>query len=316
MFSREYLEGLSRKTGFLLEGLQKQMTLLDLLREISRHPFLRSKFVLKGGTALNLFWSSLRRLSVDIDLNYVGNVDRDGMMQDRPVVEAALKALIESRGITVQFAPADEHAGAKWRLRPPNAFGGNFTLELDLNYLMRVPIGEPHPRQPYPIDEDLSFDFASVSFAELLGGKIKALLERSAARDLFDVAILARAAETFDIGEIRRANILLGVTSRKDWRSVDLSTIDAIDDEMIRNELTPVLRQNEAPDLLKLKSDARKILDLILRRTDKEKEFLDAFLDEGEYRPELLFDQAEAARLKAHPALLWKLQNVKKLRGT
>jgi predicted nucleotidyltransferase component of viral defense system len=270
--------------------------------------------VLKGGTALNLFWSSLPRLSVDIDLNYVGNVDRDAMMQDRPVVEGALKALIESRGITIQFAPADEHAGAKWRLRHPNAFGGKFTLELDLNYLMRVPIGEPLPKRPYPIDEDLSFDFASVSFAELLGGKIKALLERSAARDLYDVAILARTSEPFDIGAIRRANVLLGVTSRKDWRGVDLSTIDAIDDEMIRDELTPVLRQDVAPNLLTLKSDARKVLGLALSRTDKEKEFLDAFLDEGEYRPELLFDKAEATRLKAHPALLWKLRNVKKFR--
>ena len=59
MFSKEYLQKLSRQTGFLAESLQKQMTLLDLLREVSRHPLLGNKFALKGGTAIHIFWFPL-----------------------------------------------------------------------------------------------------------------------------------------------------------------------------------------------------------------------------------------------------------------
>ena len=47
MFSKEYIQTLSVKTGFAAESLQKQMTLLDILREIGRHPYLKNKFALK-----------------------------------------------------------------------------------------------------------------------------------------------------------------------------------------------------------------------------------------------------------------------------
>lgn len=315
MFSKEYLQKLSQQTGFLPEGLQKQMTLLDLLREISRHPLLQTKFALKGGTALNLFWFPLPRLSVDIDLNYIGGIDRETMLTDRLVLEKELKKLVESRSITVQFAPTGEHAGAKWRLRAPSAFGSNFSLELDLNYMMRIPVGDINPKQPYPLDEDYAFSFNSVSFEELFGGKIKALLERSAARDLYDVAMLSQTSTDYDISALRRANILLGVTSRKDWRTVDLHTIDSIDQKMIADELTPVLRQDEAPKLEAMKSEAQKVLDQILNRTGSEVEFLNRFLEQGEYEPELLFDAGQAQVLKNHPAVLWKLQNLRKFKG-
>lgn len=315
MFSKEYLQNLSRKTAFLPEGLQKQMTLLDLLREISRHPFLRAKFTLKGGTASNLFWFPLPRLSVDIDLNYIASADRQAMLIDRPVLEKELKNLIESRGISIQFAPADEHAGAKWRLRAPSAFGGSFTLELDLNYLMRVPIGDTCLRQPYPLDEDYAFSFACVSFEELFAGKIKALLERSAARDLYDVAMLSQTSVVYDVAAVRRATILIGVTSKKDWRTVSLRGIDAIDQKTIMDELTPVLRRNEAPSLDAMKLNTKSMLDQVFSYNEKEKEFLDRFLDDGEYKPELLFDPSEAHLLRNHPAVLWKLQNLRKFKG-
>ncbi|MCG2795115.1 MAG: nucleotidyl transferase AbiEii/AbiGii toxin family protein [Actinomycetia bacterium] len=35
------------------------------------------KLVLKGGTALNLFYLDMPRLSVDIDLNYIGAAGRE-----------------------------------------------------------------------------------------------------------------------------------------------------------------------------------------------------------------------------------------------
>ena len=97
MFSREYLTNLAGKTGFRPDSLQKQMTLLDLLREVNRHPLLGKQFALKGGTAINLFYFQLPRLSVDIDLNYIGSAEREVMLKDRPMVEQEMKKLIESK---------------------------------------------------------------------------------------------------------------------------------------------------------------------------------------------------------------------------
>jgi hypothetical protein len=51
------------------------------------HPFLKQRIVLKGGTALNAFVLHLPRLSVDIDLNYIGSSDREVMLAERPKAE-------------------------------------------------------------------------------------------------------------------------------------------------------------------------------------------------------------------------------------
>jgi len=51
---------------------------------------------LKGGTALNLFLLDMPRLSVDIDLNYLG-ADRDTMLADLPRVQQAVVAVCGRR---------------------------------------------------------------------------------------------------------------------------------------------------------------------------------------------------------------------------
>ena len=65
---RDSLEREASATGFRAEILEKVIHLFSLLDGFQKHPFLRGKWALKGGTALNLFWFDMPRLSVDIDL--------------------------------------------------------------------------------------------------------------------------------------------------------------------------------------------------------------------------------------------------------
>jgi predicted nucleotidyltransferase component of viral defense system len=246
MFSREYLTKLSEKTGFRPEGLQKQMTLLDLLREFSRHPMLREQYAIKGGTAINLFWFSLPRLSVD----------------------------------------------------------------MDLNYLLRIPLWGVESRKSYLLDEDFAFEGNSVSSEELFAGKIKALLERSAARDLYDVHKFIELKIEHDPKKLRTALVLLGITCNDDWREKDLTSIDGIDDRMINDQLRPLLRGSEDNDLEKMKKAVKQLLSSLMRYAKNERLFMDRFLTEGIYQPELLFeDRGRSDLLRQHPAVLWKLQN-------
>ena len=97
-------------TGFRPEVLEKAISLLELLDTLSRHPFLKRRIALKGGTALNLFVFDVPRLSVDIDLDYVGTADRETMLADRPEVEQAIQAVCGRLGIQVKRVPSD-HAG-------------------------------------------------------------------------------------------------------------------------------------------------------------------------------------------------------------
>ena len=64
--------------------VEKVFHLLNLLNSLNSHPFLKGKWVLKGGTALNMFILNLPRLSVDIDLNYIGALDREKMLTGHP----------------------------------------------------------------------------------------------------------------------------------------------------------------------------------------------------------------------------------------
>ena len=77
---------------FRVEVLEKVVRLMGVLGGVRDHPFLKGKLALKGGTALNLFIFDLPRLSVDIDLNYVGAGDREAMVEERPMIERSRTA--------------------------------------------------------------------------------------------------------------------------------------------------------------------------------------------------------------------------------
>ena len=69
IFSPSQVLPIAEATGFRAEMIEKVLHLLNLLDQLNCHPMLKGKWVLKGGTALNLFVFDLPRLSVDIDLN-------------------------------------------------------------------------------------------------------------------------------------------------------------------------------------------------------------------------------------------------------
>jgi predicted nucleotidyltransferase component of viral defense system len=315
MFSKEYLTSLAEKTGFRVDALLKQMTLLDLLREINRHPLLKNNFALKGGTAINLLWFRLPRLSVDIDLNYTGNADRGIMLAERPKLEQEMKKLIISRGLAVGDV-SKEHAGAKWRLQGHNPFGGVLTLEVDLNYAMRVPVWGVELKSPYILDEDYNFECSTVSFEELFGGKIKALMDRSAARDLYDVFKLSHEKDSFDMSKLKKTLILFGITCNEDWRKKDINSINGVGQDMIDGQLLPMLRINDSINLELMKSTVIEFLNELMNYDNNENKFLNLFLDEGVYDPSIIFpDEKQAKRLEQHPAVLWKLLNHRKYLG-
>ena len=68
---RETLFRPSGQIGYRQGILQKVSILLSLLYGVSRNEDLSSRFVLKGGTAINLFFLRIPRLPIDIDIDYL-----------------------------------------------------------------------------------------------------------------------------------------------------------------------------------------------------------------------------------------------------
>jgi len=194
--SLEYLEHCAAETGFQIGPLEKVTRLGELASHIARHTILGKLLALKGGTALNLFFGPPRRLSIDLDLNYIGHTEREKMLQDRPRVEAAVEELSKRLGYRVQRS-ADAFAGRKFFLIYRSVLSQNDRVEIDLNFIFRVPFAGIVPLQLWQPGELDRPDVQVVGLMELIIGKLLALLDRGAIRDVWDVAYLT--GKTLDV---------------------------------------------------------------------------------------------------------------------
>lgn len=315
--SRSKLQREAAATGFRPEVLEKVIHLLNLLEGFNSHPFLKGRWALKGGTALNLFLFDVPRLSVDIDLNYTGAADRDTLLAERPKVEQAIHAVCSREGMNITRVPTD-HAGGKWQLRYASSLGASGNLEIDVNFMFRVPLF-PVALRDARVGSFMVTQIPVLDLHEVAAGKLAALLARQASRDLFDVhQLLSRGG--LDPARLRLGFVLYGAMNRKDWRTVAISDL-GYDAQELENELVPVVRQEflaqqKAGDWAEQMITAcRQALAVVLPFTSAEREFLDRILDHGEICPELLTtDAALIERAKTHPLLLWKALNVQEHR--
>lgn len=302
------LESISQKTGFLAETVEKVVRLAEILAEIQSHPFLSGKLILKGGTAIHLFWIHGKRLSVDLDLNYIGSVGRKEMLEEKPKLEKALERLCNALGYSIIRIPV-EHAGGKWRLGYVGCFGQSQVLELDVNYLYRVPIWGTEQHSFYaPGMEGVNCTFPLVHPLELWAGKIVAALLRAEPRDLFDLLYIPKIVAKSK--HLKRTIILIGSGQREDWRKVSPDIFYELTPDQIHTRLAPVLNTQEKVNWTGLARKAHLLVKPFLRLKGKEKLYLDTLEDKGEYHPEILFPETEMhQRLGQHPVLLWKAKN-------
>jgi len=314
--SLEQLVLLSRETGFGGAVLEKVAYLLALLEGLNRHPFLTGKLVLKGGTALNLFLFDVPRLSVDIDLNYIGALDREVMLAERPQIEEAIAAVCQREGLSVQKIPS-EHAGGSWNLRYRSVYGNTNTLKIDVVYMYRIPLWQPHWMDSHPVGTLRAEHILVLDEYELAGGKLCALMARQASRDLFDAhALLTQRG--LDRDKLRLAFVVYGGMNRKDWRTIGVENI-ALSGEDLDNYLVPLLRVGTLSEHFGSSQWAQSLVDecvaameIMLPFEPHEVEFLDRLLDAGEIEPELLTADVDMQeRIRIHPDLAWKAQNVK-----
>ena len=239
--SKQELLKEARKLNYRPEMLEKIMHLLDILEQIMAVPYLRDRLVLKGGTALNLFYlNPVPRLSVDIDLNYIGQVNRDKMKEERPVVMEAISKILLQNQMEPERYPG-YHAGGKMIWRYPSLLGQKGNLEIDLNYMYRQPLWPCSQKKPL-LAFDKTFDVPVLDIHELAAGKFSALFSRKVSRDLFDAHSLLTKCE-LNNEQMRLSFIIYLSMTPIELTSLKPETInyDMVD---LRNRLIPVLSQS------------------------------------------------------------------------
>ncbi len=319
-FSSSEILPVAESTGFKAEMVEKVLHLLNLLNALNSHPFLKGKWALKGGTALNMFVLDLPRLSADIDLNYIGAPGREEMLTDRPKTEQAAQAVFSREGFTIKRVP-DEQAGGKWRLSYQSFTGRSGNLEVDLNFMFRQPLWDIRPADSHPLGDFQAKNIPVLDLHELAAGKLAALLARGQARDLFDSHRILNM-DDLERDRLRIAFVVYGGMNRKDWRTVSIEGVDFDAAELAR-QLLPTLhiraiqeQGSPAEYGAQIVDECRKALSVVLPFTDAERQFLDLLLDKGEIDATILTaDTALQNRIQGQPLLQWKALNVRKHRG-
>ena len=121
------------------QTLERVLRLIDVLEFIDTDIYLKDKLALKGGTAINLTFYNYLRLSVDIDLDYVGSNDREQMMIDRDLIgKRLLNYMQESNMLYRNDKTKKTHALDSFVFNYSNMFNATDMIKIEINYMNRV----------------------------------------------------------------------------------------------------------------------------------------------------------------------------------
>lgn len=276
----------------------------QLVVEALRHVAEESVFSLKGGTAINLFYWDMPRLSVDIDLVYLPAEPR----------EVALRGLGD--GLTRIMKSITASPG---RMRARKGTGGgdagtriivsnNITsIKIEVSPVMR---GTVLPSKMMEASDAARERFGTVktavaSFEDVFAGKFNAALDRQHPRDLYDVKALYERGGITD--EMFRVFMVYLASGKRPLHEILAPAITPFGDRFEEDFLGMVFHRVSKKDLedarIRLFADVRK------RLTGDIADFL---LSLHDARPDFgLIGFPDAVRL---PAVKWKLLNLERLK--
>ncbi len=259
-------------------------------------------FALKGGTAINLFYRDMPRLSVDIDLTYIPLAPRAESLKE---IDAAMKR-IAARIKAAIPAVKVQSSGGENTVTKLLIQSGNTQTKIEVTPVLRGCVYDPQVRTvSRSVEEKIGFAEILVgSFPDLYGGKIVAALDRQHPRDLFDVRdLFANEGITEDI---RRAFIVYLISHDRPMAEVLAPTRLDIEPEY-RTNFQGMTQEPIALDEL-LAARERLIAEIVGNMPDEHRQFLISF--EGGEPDWKLLGVPHAADL---PAVKWRQLNLDKL---
>lgn len=195
------LRKLARKTGFDIVTLEKDYALTWLLSGIySKDSPLRDILIFKGGTAIRKVYFPEWRFSEDLDFTVVDRVDAEIVKKG---FEAIFK-LLGSSGITFSFG---DFESTKYGIFANVQFVGPLRYKNRIAHdmsLIEKMIDKPAKIRVKPEHADVpEFEVTAYSLNEIVVEKIRSMIQRTRARDYYDVWRLMKE-KSLDTQTIRR----------------------------------------------------------------------------------------------------------------
>lgn len=283
---------------------EKQVSLLiDLIPIIASD----ANFALKGGTAINLFYMELPRLSVDLDLVYLPIEARDISL---PSIDAKLKSLKERLEkvfpyLRIRTNPAPPELSRQLICRREDT-----QIKIEVNTVIR---GTLYPSVNKPLSQEVQRIFKKnaqmqiVSIEDLYGSKICAALDRQHPRDLFDIKLFF---ERYTLTrEIFNAFLFYLISHNRPIAEVIRPTLLDISKSYEQD----FLGMTKEPVSIESLLEARSLLikSIFAHMSNKDKEFL-LSVKAGEPNWSLL----DIPNIEHYPSVVWKIKNVQSMSST
>ena len=310
-YSKQYINEIAQKSGFLANNTEKVIRLLDVLKFINEElNRISHQLILKGGTAINLIYTNLARLSVDIDLDYVGSLEKEQTLKDRERILESLDNYMLKEGYSVSSKSRGSAILASRTYAYINAYGNRDNIKVEINFIDRIHILPIVNRKINYFDKEVMIKAPSEE--ELFAMKICALIDRSKPRDLYDTFRLKNDFLNLKKDKLRKLTVFyLSLDGIFELNENSFKGIEAVSQDSIKKELLPVLKKNEKFSLEAIKQEVINFLQDLLVLTNDETKYLEEF-SKGTFNPSLLFDVCSAERAAKHPMAKWRINNIGK----
>lgn len=312
-YDKVELGKISLKYGFVRDTFEKVLRLKDILMYFNEQDYLKENLALKGGTAINLAVFDLPRLSVDIDMDYTANDTKEHMLIARERISMLVKNYMEREGYQLSTTSRFRHSLDAFHYNYENAGGNKDMIKIEINYSLRSHIFNPIDKKILTnvFDDDMSIRMLEPM--EIFAAKGNALINRAAARDLYDWSNMIRNNLFSSESDLFRKCFAFYTTISADQNDINryfnTDLIESLTFTKIRRDLFPVICKKDNFDLIKRKNQAKDYIAELMQLTDKENEYMDRFIKK-EYKPGLLFEDDEIVeRLRNHPMALWKCKH-------
>ena len=310
-YSKQYINEIAQKSGFLANNTEKVIRLLDVLKFINEElNRISHQLILKGGTAINLIYTNLTRLSVDIDLDYVGSLEKEQTLKDRERILESLDNYMLKEGYSVSSKSRGSAILVSRTYAYINSYGNRDNIKVEINFIDRIHILPIVNRKINYFDKEVMINAPLEE--ELFAMKICALIDRSKPRDLYDTFRLKNDFLNLEKDKLRKLTVFyLSLDGIFELNENSFKGIEAVSQDSIKKELLPVLKKNEKFNLEAIKQEVINFLQDLLVLTSDETKYLEEF-SKGTFNPSLLFDVCSAERAAKHPMAKWRINNIGK----
>ena len=268
------------------QTLERVLRLMDVLEFINTDSYLKNKLALKGGTAINLTFYNYMRLSVDIDLDYIGPNDREQMMIDRNLIEKRLLNYTQESNMQYRNDKTKKtHALDSFVFNYSNLFNATDMIKIEINYMNRIHLFDCEKRNiTLPLKN--SKKVLTLNKIDLFASKTNALIYRTTIRDIYDVynMIKNKTISSNEFIIFKKSLIFYLLLSAEEKINIKIlfeeckKRMNSFVGKRVPQYLTSTLKLNEKFDISSAIHDISLLLDKILESiTDNEIDFINSF---------------------------------------